>query len=68
MGERFCRMWEFYLQACAACFRHGDLTVFQLQLARTLDRLPVTRDYLYPAAAAVPGTAASRPTKRRVTA
>lgn len=46
-GERFCRMWEFYLQACAACFRHGDLAVFQLQTAKSLDRLPVTRDYLY---------------------
>ncbi|MDD3762922.1 MAG: cyclopropane-fatty-acyl-phospholipid synthase [Nevskiales bacterium] len=52
MGERFCRMWEFYLQACAACFRHGDLAVFHLQMAKTLDRLPVTRDYLYPGAAA----------------
>ncbi|MEC9363531.1 MAG: class I SAM-dependent methyltransferase, partial [Pseudomonadota bacterium] len=42
----------FYLQACAACFRHGDLAVFHLQMAKTLDRLPVTRDYLYPGTAA----------------
>lgn len=47
MGERFCHMWEFYLLACAACFRYGDLAVFQLQMAKTLDRVPVTRDYLY---------------------
>lgn len=47
MGERFCRMWEFYLQASAASFRYGDLCVFQLQMAKTLGRLPATRDYQY---------------------
>jgi cyclopropane-fatty-acyl-phospholipid synthase len=65
MGERFCRMWEFYLQACAACFRHGNLAVFQLQLTRTLDRLPVTRDYLYPMAATARSAAAPRRTSQR---
>ncbi|WP_068803697.1 SAM-dependent methyltransferase [Immundisolibacter cernigliae] len=65
MGERFCRMWEFYLQACAACFRHGDLAVFQLQLTQTLDRLPVTRDYLYPMAATARSAAAPRRTSQR---
>jgi cyclopropane-fatty-acyl-phospholipid synthase len=44
--ERFCRMWEFYLQACEAGFRWGGLTVFQLQLAREIDALPLTRDYM----------------------
>jgi cyclopropane-fatty-acyl-phospholipid synthase len=47
LGERFCRMWEFYLQASEANFRWGDLVVFHAQMERTLDRLPLTRDYLY---------------------
>jgi cyclopropane-fatty-acyl-phospholipid synthase len=45
--ERFCRMWEFYLQACEAAFRHSGLTVFQLQLTKSIDALPVTRDYMF---------------------
>jgi len=45
-GERFCRMWEFYLAASAACFLWRDLVVFQFQFARSLDAVPVTRDYL----------------------
>ena len=44
--ERFARMWEFYLAACEASFRHDDLVVFQFQLARRLDTLPVTRGYM----------------------
>jgi cyclopropane-fatty-acyl-phospholipid synthase len=44
---RFCRMWEFYLQACEAGFRHGGLTVFQLQIAKKIDALPITRDYMF---------------------
>jgi cyclopropane-fatty-acyl-phospholipid synthase len=47
MGERFCRMWRFYLQASEAAFRWGGLAVFHLQLSRRLDRLPLSRDYLY---------------------
>ncbi len=38
--DRFCRMWEFYLQACEAAFRHSGLTVFQLQLTKKIDALP----------------------------
>jgi cyclopropane-fatty-acyl-phospholipid synthase len=44
--ERFCRMWEFYLQSCEAGFRHSALTVFQLQVAKRIDTLPITRDYM----------------------
>jgi cyclopropane-fatty-acyl-phospholipid synthase len=44
--ERFCRMWEFYLQSCESSFRHQGLTVFQLQLAKRIDTLPITRDYM----------------------
>ena len=44
--ERFCRMWEFYLAGSEAGFRHGGLTVFQIQLAKRLDTVPLTRDYI----------------------
>lgn len=50
LGERFCRMWTFYLQGSEASFRWGGLAVFHLQLTRALTRLPLTRDYLYGAA------------------
>jgi cyclopropane-fatty-acyl-phospholipid synthase len=45
-GERFCRMWEFYLAAAECGFRHGALTVFQIQLAKRLETVPLTRDYI----------------------
>ncbi len=45
--ERFFRMWEFYLAAAMNAFRHDDHVVFQLQLARHRDAVPLTRDYLY---------------------
>lgn len=44
--ERFCRMWEFYLAMVECGFRHGGLTVFQIQLAKRLDAVPLTRDYI----------------------
>lgn len=47
-GERFCRMWRYYLQASEANFRSGDLVVFHAQLAHRPVGLPLTRDYLYP--------------------
>lgn len=47
MGERFCRMWEFYLASCEAAFRWRDLAVFQVQLTRRLGITPITRNYLY---------------------
>lgn len=46
-GERFCRLWAFYLQCSEAAFRWGDCVVFQAQLARDPLRVPVTRDYLH---------------------
>lgn len=45
-GEPFCRMWEFYLAMVECGFRHGGLTVFQIQLAKRLDVVPLTRDYM----------------------
>lgn len=44
--ERFCRMWEFYLAACECAFRHNGLMVFQMQLAKRQDTVPLTRDYI----------------------
>ncbi len=44
--ERFCRMWEFYLASCEMSFRHMGQMVFQLQLAKRIDAVPVTRDYM----------------------
>lgn len=45
--ERFCRMWEMYLAGCEMGFRHQGLMVFQLQLTKSLDALPLTRDYMF---------------------
>ena len=44
--ERFCRMWEFYLLACENAFRNDDQMVFQLQFAKRLLTVPLTRDYM----------------------
>ncbi|NKX43461.1 SAM-dependent methyltransferase [Roseicyclus persicicus] len=48
---RFCRMWRYYLKACEHTFRHNRQCVFQVQLTRRQDAVPLTRDYLYPAEA-----------------
>lgn len=45
-GEEFCRMWEFYLAASETGFRYGNLMVFQIQLAKRLDAVPLTRGYI----------------------
>lgn len=44
--ERFCRMWEFYLASAEMSFRYDHLAVFQFQLTKRLDTLPLTRDYM----------------------
>ena len=44
--ERFCRMWEFYLVGCELAFRRMGHMVFQMQLARRQDAVPLTRDYI----------------------
>jgi cyclopropane-fatty-acyl-phospholipid synthase len=44
--ERFCRMWEFYLAGCEIAFRHLGQMVFQMQLSRRLETVPLTRDYV----------------------
>jgi cyclopropane-fatty-acyl-phospholipid synthase len=57
--ERFCRMWRFYLIASEVSFTEGHQVVFQIQLARCKDAVPLTRDYLYPAAAPMPASRAA---------
>ncbi len=44
--ERFCRMWEFYLAISEMAFREKDLMVFQIQLSKSRDAVPLTRDYI----------------------
>ena len=44
--ERFCRMWEFYLLSVETSFRQGAGMVFQMQLAKQADTLPLTRHYI----------------------
>ncbi|MDF3074560.1 MAG: cyclopropane-fatty-acyl-phospholipid synthase [Alphaproteobacteria bacterium] len=45
--ERFCRMWEFYLAACEMSFRHMRQAVFQMQITKHEQAVPLTRDYMY---------------------
>jgi cyclopropane-fatty-acyl-phospholipid synthase len=44
--ERFCRMWEFYLISAEMMFRTGSQLVFQMQLAKKRDAVPIVRDYM----------------------
>jgi len=46
LDERFCRMWEYYLVLSEAAFRHGDHFVFQIQITKRRDAVPLTRDYI----------------------
>jgi cyclopropane-fatty-acyl-phospholipid synthase len=45
--DRFCRMWEFYLVGCEVAFRRLNQMVFQIQIARRQEAVPLTRDYIY---------------------
>ncbi len=47
--ERFCRMWRYYLKASEATFRHNRQCVFQFQMAKRQEAVPLTRDYMHPA-------------------
>ena len=40
-------MWEVYLAGSALPFSHGNLMVFQMQLARQRDAAPRSRDYMF---------------------
>jgi cyclopropane-fatty-acyl-phospholipid synthase len=45
--DRFARIWEFYLAISEMSFRYGGMMVFQMQLSRTVDALPISRDYMF---------------------
>ncbi|WP_435540965.1 class I SAM-dependent methyltransferase [Azospirillum sp. ST 5-10] len=44
--ERFCRMWEFYLAGSEIAFRYQGHMVFQVQMAKSVGAVPLTRDYM----------------------
>ena len=44
--ERFARMWEIYLSACENAFAYGSSCVFQMQLGRARDAVPLSRGYM----------------------
>ncbi len=44
---RFCRMWRYYLVAAELTFRLDRQVVFQFQLTKRQEAVPLTRDYLY---------------------
>ena len=46
MGERFCRMWDFYLASAELGFLHGSNFVFQILISTRRDDVPVIRDYV----------------------
>ena len=48
MVERFARMWDMYLQACAASFESGNIDVIQYLLTKgpSGKSLPMTRQYM----------------------
>ena len=39
-------MWEFYLAGCEVSFRHQSQMVAQIQMTKSVDTLPITRDYM----------------------
>jgi len=44
--ERFCRMWELYLTGSEIAFRRQGHIVWQMQLAKAIDTVPLTRGYM----------------------
>ncbi len=44
--ERFCRMWDYYLASSEISFRWLGHMNFQIQLAKRVDTVPMTRDYI----------------------
>lgn len=48
-GKAFARMWDLYLQACAAGFEAGNIDLMQFLMTKGPSGagLPMTRDYIY---------------------
>ena len=45
--ERFFRMWETYLAGSESAFRQSGHLVMQIQMAKAIDAVPITRDYMF---------------------
>jgi cyclopropane-fatty-acyl-phospholipid synthase len=45
-GQRFYRMWIFYLAGATAAFESGGMCNYQIQYVRNRRSLPITRDYI----------------------
>lgn len=45
-GDRFLRMWDFYLACCEVAFRARGFMVFQIQMMKDPALAPLTRDYI----------------------
>ena len=45
--EKFLRMWEFYLLISKYSFINMGNVVFQIQIAKNINNLPLTRNYIY---------------------
>ena len=45
--ERFFRMWEFYLLISKYSFLNMGNVVFQIQISKNINNLPLTRNYIY---------------------
>ena len=45
--ERFFKMWEFYLLISKYSFINMGNVVFQIQIAKNINNLPLTRNYIY---------------------
>ena len=54
--ERFCRMFEFYLAGSELAFRRQDHMNWQVQLAKTRQTVPLSRDYIVDAERALSRT------------
>jgi cyclopropane-fatty-acyl-phospholipid synthase len=44
--ERFCRMWETYLAGSEIAFRRQGHMIWQMQLAKQVETVPLTREYM----------------------
>lgn len=55
LGDRFFRMWCFYLAGATAAFESGGMGNYQIQFARSRRALPLTRDYMAAAEAGYAG-------------
>ncbi len=45
--EKFYKMWEFYLLISKYSFINMGNVVFQIQIAKNINNLPITRNYIY---------------------